>query len=78
MDHFNAIAVGRTVVLFLMPASATRPTGSIVLSIEQARQLAECLEASAVAAEFSPLSGAEAVAEATGTGPDQLRIAGVL
>jgi len=78
MDHFNALAVDRTVVLFLMPARACSPTGSVVLTIEQARALAGRLVEAALKAELTPLSGAEAVAMCTGTGPDQLRLAGVL
>lgn len=78
MDHFNALAVGRSVVMFLMPARAGSPAGSVSLTVEQARALADRLVESALVAENTPLSGAEAVAECTGAAPDQLRIAGVL
>lgn len=78
MDHVNAAVKGRSIVLFLMPAQGTQPTGSLVLSIEQAKELSRRLFNCVWEAENTPLSGAEAVAEATGASPDQLRFGGVL
>ncbi len=78
MDFFNAAADGRQVVLFLMPASASGPTGSTKLSPAQARTLAQALTREADRAEQMPLSASEALAEVTGTPSDQLRLLEVL
>lgn len=74
MDFFNAAADGREVVLFLMPSSSKSPLGSVKMSAEQARGLAQSLNRAAERVEQTPLSGAEAVAETTGA---QLTIPGV-
>lgn len=78
MDFFIAAADGREVVLFLMPSSAKGPTGSVKLTVEQARTLAQALTREAGRAEQTPLSAGDALAEVTGTSPDQLRLIGVL
>ena len=78
MDHVNAAVRDRKIVLFLMPAKGTEPTGSLVLTVEQAKELSRRLFNCVWEVENSPLSGAEAVAESTGTSPDQLRFGGLL
>ena len=79
MDHFNALAVDRTVVLFLMPASGSKVTGSVPMSIAQALELSERLRDAALVAARTPMTGSEAIAECTGaSSPDQLRLTGVL
>ena len=78
MDFFNASAVGRTVVLFIMPSSGTKMTGSVPMSPVQALELAQRLREAAELALNTPLSGAEAVRECTGADEKQVRIPGVL
>jgi hypothetical protein len=76
MDHINAAANGRKVIVFFMPASGTKPTGSYELTIDEALALAERITQAAEQAQNTPLSGAEAVALCTGTQPDQLDFGG--
>jgi len=78
MDFFNAAAAGRTVVLFIMPASGSKVTGSVPMSPVQALELAQRLREAAEIALNTPLSGAEAVRECTGVTEDQLRLPSVL
>lgn len=78
MDFFNTTTDGRLVVLFIMPSSAKGPTGSAKLTPAQARTLAQALTRDADRAEQTPLSASDALAEVTGTSPDQLRLVGVL
>lgn len=78
MDHFNASADGREIVLFLMPAKSGALTGSARLTIDQALKLAADLERAARKAANTPMSGGEAVRETTGTSPEQLRLKGAL
>lgn len=78
MDFFNAAAAGRTVVLFIMPASGSKVTGSVPMTPIQALELAQRLRDSAEIALNTPLSGAEAVRECTGVTEDQLRLPSVL
>lgn len=78
MDFFNAAAAGRTVVLFIMPASGSKVTGSVPMTPVQALELAQRLREAAEIALNTPLSGAEAVRECTGVTEDQLRLPSVL
>lgn len=78
MDFFNAAAAGRTVVLFIMPASGSKVCGSVTMTPVQALELAQRLRDSAEIALNTPLSGAEAVRECTGVTEDQLRLPSVL
>lgn len=78
MDFFNASAVGRTVVLFIMPSSGTKMTGSVPMTPVQALELAQRLREAAELALNTPLSGAEAVRLCTGTPEDQLNLPDVL
>ena len=76
MDHINAAPSGRKVIVFFMPSKGTKPTGSYELSIDEALALAERITQAAEKAQNTPLSGGEAVAECTGTQPDQLYFGG--
>jgi hypothetical protein len=78
MDFFNASAVGRTVVLFIMPSSGTKVTGSVPMSPVQALELAQRLREAAELALCTPLSGAEAVRVCTGASEGQLPLPSVL
>lgn len=78
MDFFNAAAAGRTVVLFIMPASGSKVSGSVPMTPIQALELAQRLRDSAEIALNTPLSGGEAVRECTGTPEDQLSLPSVL
>lgn len=72
MNYVNCSVKDRNIILWLMPAKGTDPTGSLALTADEAKDLVQRLAESIWKVENTPMSGAEAVAEATGTPSSQL------
>lgn len=72
MNYVNCSVKDRNIILWLMPAKGSDPTGSLALTPDEARDLLQRLMTCLWKVDNTPMTGAEAVAESTGTRPDQL------